>query len=182
MTDLYNIILGKKSKFNEKEIKLTKNNKSIDKLLKGKNKKLKLILSINDDDYKPKLKHNKKNILIPNKKDQKIQNENDVIVIDNNEEQQKNKEEREKIAYQAGEHFGKIDIIDPIFDKEIKELKDKIKNTPSKTWKTIYKKQLLDLEKEKEDVINNNKPVEIKKKKKVKNKDEQMIDKSQIKK
>jgi hypothetical protein len=69
MTDLYNIILGKKSKFNEKEIKLTKNNKSIDKLLKGKNKKLKLILSINDDDYKPKLKHNKKNILIPNKKD-----------------------------------------------------------------------------------------------------------------
>jgi len=100
--NLYKLATGVSTNIkNELEKKKSKKtNKDIFKNIKLKNKKLKII------ENKTKDKLLNKNIQYNNNN-----NEND-----DKEEQKINKEEREMIAYKSGEHFGRSNIIDPVFD------------------------------------------------------------------
>ena len=129
---------------------------------KKKTKKKDIFNNIGSKKQKLKIIENK--IYDKNKKNEVI---NKNINYDNennndNEEEKKNKEEREKIAYQSGEHYGKRDVVDSIYDKKINELKNKLKNTNDKSWITKYNNLIKELEKEKDEIIHNNKNIQIK--------------------
>ena len=149
-------------------IKDTKNEKN-----KSKKSSKNILNNIGSKKQKLKIVENK--IYDKNKKNEVI---NKNVNYDNdidNEEEKKNKEEREKIAYQSGEHYGKRDVVDSIYDIKIKDLKNKLKNTTDKSWITKYNNLIKELEKERDDVINNNKNIQIKDKSRNKSRNKSQI-------